>query len=97
MIKLPEPVAHGIFDSEGFYEAALDKASAERFCAHYNARKDGPLKPFTTQPLITADQLKQAIRDALDAADDLMFDIKGCKVTRFDAQTVIRKLKEDIQ
>lgn len=45
----------------------------------------------------TADQLKQAIRDALDAADDLMFDIKGCKVTLFDAQTAIRKLKEGIQ
>lgn len=32
---------------------------------------------------------KQALQDAYDA----MFDIKGDKVTRFDAQTAIRKLE----
>ncbi len=31
---------------------------------------------------------------ALSEAYDLMFDIKGCKVTRFDAQTALRNLKD---
>jgi hypothetical protein len=49
-----EPVAWGIFDSQGFYEAAHDQGSAERFCAHYNKRKGAdPLKPYTAIPLYT--------------------------------------------
>ena len=49
-----EPVAWGIFDSQGFYEAAHDQGSAERFCAHYNKRKGAdPLKPYTASPLYT--------------------------------------------
>lgn len=31
---------------------------------------------------------------ALSEAYDLMFDIKGCKVTRFDAQAALRNLKD---
>ena len=34
------------------------------------------------------------VREALDRAYDAMFDIKGSKVTRFDAQTDIREIKE---
>ncbi len=49
-----EVVAWGIFDSQGFYEAASDQESAERFCAHYNKRKGAdPLKPYTAKPLTT--------------------------------------------
>lgn len=49
-----EVVAWGIFDSQGFYEAASDQESAERFCAHYNKRKGvDPLKPYTAKPLTT--------------------------------------------
>lgn len=47
-----EPVAWGIFDSQGFYEAADGQESAERFCAHYNKRTGAdPLKPYTAKPL----------------------------------------------
>jgi hypothetical protein len=50
----------------------------------------------------TADQVRQAILDAteraaklaLDKAYDAMFDLKGDKVTRFDAQTAVRKLRD---
>lgn len=37
--------------------------------------------------------LRAVRNDALDAAYDAMFAIPGSKVTRFDAQTAIRKLK----
>lgn len=50
-----EPAAWGIFDSQGFYEAATDQESAERFCAHYNKRKGAdPLKPYTAKSLYLA-------------------------------------------
>jgi hypothetical protein len=48
-----EPVAWGIFDSEGFYEVALDEGSGQRFVDHYNKRRDGPLKPFSLRALYT--------------------------------------------
>lgn len=58
-------------------------------------------------PYYTADQMRQmfeaateratkaAFVNALDKAYDAMFHINGCKVTRFDAQTAIARLKED--
>jgi hypothetical protein len=48
-----EPVAWGIFDSEGFYEVALDEGSGQRFVDHYNKRREGPLKPFSLRALYT--------------------------------------------
>lgn len=41
-----------------------------------------------------ADQVRAAYEQALDDAYNAMFDIKGDKVTRFDAQTAIRNLKD---
>jgi hypothetical protein len=38
---------------------------------------------------------ERAAKAALEKAYDAMFHINGCKVTRFDAQTAIAKLKED--
>lgn len=55
-----EPVAWGIFDSQGFYEAALDEASARRFCEHYNKRTTDPLKPYRAAPLYAAPPTAQA-------------------------------------
>lgn len=36
------------------------------------------------------------VEEALTRAYNAMFDIKGDKVTRFDAQTAIRKIKEEM-
>ena len=62
--------------------------------------------PNRSVPVYTADQVREAMKavaeraekkafiNALDKAYDAMFDLKGDKVTRFDAQTAIRKLKD---
>ena len=48
-----EPVAWGIFDSQGFYESAHDEESAARFCAYYNKRRGAdPRRPYTSQALV---------------------------------------------
>jgi len=41
-----------------------------------------------------SDERERGYAEGLDAAYAAMFDIKGDKATRFDAQTAIRKLKE---
>lgn len=58
------------------------------------------------EPLYTATQMREAILaateraakkafiNALDDAYNAMFDLRGDKVTRFDAQTAIQKLKD---
>lgn len=46
-----QAVAWGIFDSQGFYEAAIDEESAKKFCEHYNRRSVDPLKPYSYGPL----------------------------------------------
>lgn len=48
-----DPVAWGIFDSQGFYESAHDEESAARFCAYYNKRRGSdPRRPYTYQALV---------------------------------------------
>lgn len=50
------------------------------------------------EKFFTADQMREAMLaahiSALEDAYNAMFDLKGDKVTRFDAQTAIRKLKD---
>lgn len=80
---MPEPVAHR--DRYNHYDLYISAGNGG-----------------DREPLFTADQVRQAMLDAteraaklaLDKAYDAMFDLKGNKVTRFDAQTAIRKLQD---
>lgn len=87
MIKLPESVAkaHGMPGSSGGFTMAAFKAT------------DVPIG----SDLQTADQLKQAIRDALEEAAKVcearQTPVTGSVATLSGAADAIRKLKEDIQ
>jgi hypothetical protein len=86
-------------------EALMPEPATHRYMSHGHSSRwqlAGKAVPPDAEPLFTADQVRQAMLDAteraaklaLDKAYDAMFDLKGDKVTRFDAQTAIRKLRD---
>ncbi|MFS2049757.1 hypothetical protein ACEN9J_02745 [Variovorax sp. Varisp41] len=85
-----------------FEEVPMPEANDFRYMSHGHSKRwvlAGAAVPPNAEPLYTADQLRaygdQRANAALEQAYDAMFSLKGDKVTRFDAQTAIRKLKTD--
>lgn len=100
MKSATEAVSSPMPDLRDEFEALMPEPDVR--CGEYA----GPPSEGASENYYTADQLRAAMQAvaeraakkereaALDDAYNAMFHIKGCKVTRFDAQTAIRKLKD---
>ena len=94
MIKLPEPFGY-------FCDWGNDSLGLQRIAMYYGEPGNGIDDDWNRHPevhkntaVFTADQLKQAIRDALEEAAQvgMLVATNGIQVS-----AAIRKLKEDIQ